>query len=154
MKRWFVGSFTLALLSLIASIPLAQTQTPTVATRTARPLSYDVAQEVTLNGTVSSVLRKPDAGMVMGSHLLLATPSGRVDASLGRFGLLGNDALPVAAGQELEVTGVMKTIKDRQVFLVRTVKAGGRVYAIRNEHGVPVSPPARERANRKAGEGL
>jgi hypothetical protein len=154
MKRLFVGPFTLALLSLIASSPLVQAQTPAVATRTARPLSYDVAQEVTLNGTVSSVLRKPDLGMIMGSHLWLTTPVGRVDASLGRFGLLGNDALPAAAGQELEVTGVMKTIKDKQVFLVRTVKAGGRLYTIRNEHGIPVSPLARERANRKSGEGL
>jgi hypothetical protein len=78
-----------------------------------------------------------------------------VDASLGRFGLLGKDAASVAAGQQIEVTGVMKTIKDKQVFLVRTVKAGGQVYTIRNEHGVPVPPQARERASRKtAGEAL
>ncbi|MFZ0761668.1 MAG: hypothetical protein WAM69_17100, partial [Candidatus Sulfotelmatobacter sp.] len=97
----------------------------------------------------------PAAGMIMGSHLLLATVSGRVDASLGRFGLLGKDALPVAAGQQIEVTGIMKTIRDKQVFLVRAVNAGGQIYTIRNEHGVPVSPRARERANRKvAGEGL
>jgi hypothetical protein len=49
----------------------------------------------------------------------------------------------------------MKTVKDKQVFLARTVKVGGEVYTIRNEHGFPVSPQARERANRKtAGEGL
>lgn len=145
----------MALLSLIVSIPLTQAQTVAVATRTARPFGYDVAQEVTLGGTVSSVLAKPAAGMIMGSHLLLATVSGRVDASLGRFGLLGKDALPVAAGQQIEVTGIMKTIRDKQVFLVRAVNAGGQIYTIRNEHGVPVSPRARERANRKvAGEGL
>jgi hypothetical protein len=155
MKRLSVGPFAVALLSLVVSGATAQTQTPEAAKRTAGPFSYDVAHEVTLQGTVSSLLAKPAAGMIMGSHLLLTTPSGRVDASLGRFGLLGDAALRITAGQEIEVTGVMKMIRDKQVLLVRVVKAGGRVYEIRNEHGVPVSPQAHERASRKlAGEGL
>jgi hypothetical protein len=84
--------------------------------------------------------------MIMGSHLLLATISGPVDASLGMFGLRGKGALSVTAGQQVEVTGVMKTIKDKQILLARTVKVAGQVYTIRNEHGVPVAPQARERA--------
>ena len=155
MKRLFAPLCALALLFLISPQPLAQAQTAAGETRAAGPLNYDVTQEVTLNGTVSSVLAKPAPGMIWGSHLLLATPFGPVDASLGRFGLLGKDAVSVAAGQQIEVTGVMKTIKDKQVFLARTVKAGGQVYTIRNEHGVPVPPQARERASRKtAGEAL
>jgi hypothetical protein len=146
MKRLFAAALTLLSISLL---PLVQAQTAAVGTRTAGPFSYDVSQEVTLNGTVSSVLTKPSAGMIMGSHLLLATPSGPVDASLGRFGLQGKGAVSVAAGQQVEVTGVMKTLKDKQVFLVRTVKVGGEVYTIRNEHGFPVSPQARERASGK-----
>jgi len=86
----------------------------------------------------------------MGSHILLSTPTGPVDASLGGFALLGKGAVPVAAGQQVEVTGVMKTIKDKQVFLTRTVKVGGEVYTIRNEHGFALSPQARERAGRKS----
>ena len=73
----------------------------------------------------------------MGSHLLFATSAGQVDASLGRFGLRGKGALSVVAGQQVEVTGVMKTIKSKQVFLARTVNVGGQVYTIRNAHGVP-----------------
>jgi len=91
--------------------------------------------------------------MIPGSHLLLATASGLVDASLGRFGLRGKGGLSVAAGQVVEVTGVMRTIKDKPVFMTRTVKVGDQVYTIRNEHGVPVSPQARERAQQK-GESL
>ncbi len=91
----------------------------------------------------------------MGSHLLLTTISGPVDASLGRFALQGKGALSVAAGQQVEVTGVMKTIKDKQIFLTRSVKSGGQVYAIRNERGMLISPQARQRASRKtAGEAL
>lgn len=155
MKRLFAGLCALALLSLISLLPLAQAQTAAIETRTAGPFNYDIAKEVTLNATVSSVITKPTAGMVMGSHLLLATLSGQVDASLGRFGLAGKGAVKVSPGQQIEITGVMKTIKDKQVFLARTVKAGGQVYTIRNEHGVPVPPQARERASRKtAGEAL
>jgi hypothetical protein len=114
---------------------------------------YDVTQEVTLSGTVSAVLVKPAPGMIMGSHLLLATISGQVDASLGNWALQGKGALSVTPGQQVEVTGVMKTLNHKQVFIARTVKAGGKVYTMRNEHGIPVSPQARELATRK-GESL
>jgi hypothetical protein len=149
MKRLLTTLCALALLSLISSLPPVQAQTRAAETRTAGPLSYDISQEVTLNGTVSGVLAKPAKGMTMGSHLLLATVSGPVDASLGRFGLQRKGGVSVAAGQQVEVTGVMKTINDKQVFLVRTVKAGDHVYTMRNEHGVSVSPQSRERASGK-----
>jgi len=110
---------------------------------------YDVGQEVTLSGTVSAVLIKPAPGMIMGSHLLLATVSGRVDASLGRWGLVGNGALWVTPGQQVEVTGVMKTFKDKQVLMARSVKVGDKVYWVRNEHGIPVSPQSRQRTAQK-----
>jgi hypothetical protein len=148
MKRLFAGLCVLALLFMILFQSLAQAQTAPEA-RTVEPLS----KEVTLTGTVSSVLMEPAAGMIPGSHLLLATASGLVDASLGRFGLRGKGGLSVAAGQVVEVTGVMRTIKDKPVFMTRTVKVGDQVYTIRNEHGVPVSPQARERAQQK-GESL
>jgi hypothetical protein len=165
MKRQFTGICAgicaMALVSLSALQSPVQAQTAageiqtTETTKVAGPFGYDASQEVTLNGTVSSVLAKPSSGMVIGSHLLLATPSGPVDASLGRFGLNGKGAISVIAGQQIEVTGVMKTIKDRQVFLARTIKVGDEVYTVRNKHGFPVSPQARERAgHNNAGDSL
>jgi len=99
------------------------------------------------------VLVKPAAGMIFGSHLLLTTPSGRIDVSLGRFGLQGKGALTVSAGEQIDVTGVMKTIKEQQVFLARTVKVGAETYTIRNEHGIEISPQARPRADEQTGKG-
>jgi hypothetical protein len=153
MKKWLsAGLCVLALLFLISLL------TPVLAQAAARqtgPLAYDVSKEVTFNGTVSSVLtntfrgmRKPSPGMLMGSHLLLSTTSGPVDASMASS-MLGKGALKVAPGQQVQVTGVMKTLKDKQVFLVRTVKVGGQTYTIRNKHGIPVSPQARMRAAQK-----
>jgi hypothetical protein len=112
---------------------------------------YDVTKEVTLSGTVSSVLYKPAPGMSWGSHLMVETVSGRLDASLGRFGLEGKDALSVNPGQQIELTGVMKTVRDKEVFVVRSVKAYDNIYILRNEHGIEISPQARERA---AGKGV
>jgi hypothetical protein len=110
---------------------------------------YDITQEATIHGTVSSVLERAPVGTIPGPHLLLATASGAVDASLGRWGLQGKGALSVAAGEQVEVTGVMKTLKGREVFVARTVKVGGQVYIMRNEHGLSMSPQARARAGQK-----
>ena len=149
MKCLLAGFFALSIVSFISSQPSAQAQTSVGPTR---PPGYDISKEVTFSGTVSSVLTKHSPGMIMGSHLLLATISGPVDASLGVLGLRGRGALSVAAGQQVEVTGVMKTIQDKQVLLTRSVKVGGQVYTMRNEHGVPVPPQARARAQK--GESL
>ncbi len=105
---------------------------------------YDASKEVTLSGTVSSVLHKPGPGMIWGSQLTVETAFGRLDASLGRFGLEGKGALSVTPGQRIELTGVMKTVRDKEVFVVRSVKANGKTYAMRNEHGIEV-PQAGER---------
>jgi DNA/RNA endonuclease YhcR with UshA esterase domain len=113
---------------------------------------YDITKEVTLNGTVSSVLDHPSAGMTPGAHLVLATQSGTIDASLGRWGLQGKGALSVAQGEAVEVTGVMKNLKEKQVFVTRTVKARGQVYQIRNKYGIPYSPQSRDRASEQAAQ--
>jgi len=147
MKPLSTGLCTLTIFLFISSLCSVQAQTKAAPTSSAAPFSDEGTREFTLSGTVSSILMKAAPGMIAGSHLLLVTPSGPVDASLGRFGLRGNGALSVAAGQQIEATGVMKVIKDKTVFMVRTVKVGGEVYTIRNQHGVLVSPQARARQN-------
>ena len=114
---------------------------------------YDISKEVTLRGTVSDVLAKAAPGTLAGPHLLFATSSaGKVDASLGRFALQGKDPLSVAPGKVVEVTGVMKTIKNRDVFVARIVRVDGKAYKLRNQHGVPMSPLSREQASQKAAQ--
>jgi hypothetical protein len=139
-----------SLLVLVLTLQPAQAQTTTTS---AGPFNYDISQEVTLSGTVSSVLTVPSPGMVAGSHLLLTTPSGQVDISLGVSGLGGKGALSVAGGQQVEVIGVMKAFQDKQVFFARAVTVGDHTYVIRNKHGIPVTPQARERASQNAQSG-
>lgn len=62
----------------------------------------------------------------------------------------GRGALSVAQGEPVEVTGVMKNLKEKQVFVTRTVKARGQIYQIRNKYGILFSPQSRDRAGEKA----
>lgn len=140
--RGLAGSFVLL---AITAAPLHAQSVSEV-----RPY-YDIKEETTISGTVASVVTKATPGMIAGSHLLLHSAFGEIDASLGRWGLTGKNAMVVTAGKSVEVTGVMKTLHERQVFVVRTVKMGGETYTMRNEHGIPMSPQSRERAGQKGG---
>jgi hypothetical protein len=153
MKCLSIGLYALALFSFFSSLTPVKAQTSAIASGAVSSLGYDASREVTLNGVVSTVLMRPSGGMIPGSHLLLATLSGPLDASLGIFGLRGKGAVTVVAGQQIEVTGVMRTLQDKGVLVVRTVKAGGEVYTIRNEHGFPVPPQARMRTGQKTAGG-
>ena len=152
MKPLPAGLCRLAILFLISSLPQVQAQTTAGAARSGAPFNYDIAAEIRLTGTVTSVLAKASPGMTAGSHLLIATSSGPVDASLGKFGLQGYGAVSVAPGQQIEATGVMKAIKHKPIFVVRTVRVDGEVYTIRNQHGVVLSPQARKRARQNTGQ--
>ena len=148
MKKLFAKACELlwVLLVLLVSLLLpARAQMAAAAAKPGGPLTYDIRREITLGGTVTSLLPKAPTGMISGSHLQLTTAAGPIDVSLGAFGLNGTGALSVRIGQHVEVVGVIKNITERQVLLARTVNAGGRVYLIRNEHGIPLPPQAKER---------
>ncbi len=149
MKLLSTGLCTFAIFLLISSPPRVTAQTRVNATGVASLPRYEMTAEVTLHGRVSSVLTTAAPGMIPGAHLLLATPSGSVDASLGRYGLRGRGAVSVASGQKIDATGVIKTMNNRTVFLVRTLKVGDEVYRLRSEHGVLLSPQARQRSAQK-----
>jgi hypothetical protein len=150
MKRLFAGLGILVLLA-IASLALpSYAQTEAAKTQPFVSLKYDISQEVKLSGTITDVVTQPSAGMLMGSHLILETASGSVDAQLGRLRLTGKDAVSVAPGERVQVTGVMKTINNKTVLLTRLIEVNGQVYELRNEHGIyrahPERPPVSEAA--------
>jgi DNA/RNA endonuclease YhcR with UshA esterase domain len=143
MKRILQGLGFATLLALVVSAGPAHAQT-TAATRTSTiPLRYDVSKEVTLNATVQSLPAKSGHGLTPTSPLMLQTTSGTVQGSLTTFALNGKSAVPITRGALVQVTGVMKTMRNnKQLFLIRTIQIGGRTYAIRNEFGFPLEHPA------------
>ena len=123
-----LGPFAVLALCLFA-LPI-YAQTAAVTTNSAVPHRYDITKEVTLTGTVSNVVKTPTREMKMlpGSHLMLATGSGKLDASLGRFAMRNQGVLAITAGQQVQVTGVVTTVKGQQVFVTRLVQVNGHTY--------------------------
>jgi DNA/RNA endonuclease YhcR with UshA esterase domain len=156
MDRRIVSCCALALLAFFVLQVPSRAQSAAATRTTPGSFHYDVTKEVTLHATVSRVLKTASQGMVWGSHLMLATSAGTVDASLGRSAFHGVNPLSVTAGEHVEVTGVMNTIKGKQVFLVRTVKVNNHIYTLRNEHGALLAShdrlPSPERISAKGGK--
>jgi hypothetical protein len=149
MRSSVVEKLTPTVAGALVAVLLAIFAVPLLA----QPYEYEVSKEVTISAAVSAVVTKATPGMLMGAHLLLSTTSGDVDASLGRWALQGKDPLSVTIGQQIEVTGMMQTANGKEVFIARTVKAGSKVYTLRNRHGIEISPQARQRAAER-GESL
>ena len=143
MKRILQGLGFAALLALALNAGPAHAQAAVATTTSPIPLRYDVSKEVTFSATVQSVPSKSLQGRTTASRLMLRTTSGTVQASLTSFALNGKEAISIAPGAQVQVTGVMKTMRNnKQLFLIRLIQTGGRTYAIRNEFGFPLEHPA------------
>ena len=140
------GSFVFLALCLFAT-PLHAQSVEGTANSAVQP-KYDIAQEVTITGSVTSVVKyaSPETHMLGGSHLIVETTSGKIDASLGGYAMKAEGALPITLGQRVQLTGVMKTIRGQQIFVSRLVQINGRIYKIRNEHGFVLAPTPRKSA--------
>lgn len=141
----------LALVLCVSALPL-HAQTSAAKTKTVAHPWYDVSREVTLTGTVSSVLKTttPEMKMMGGSHLILQTKTGSIDASLGGFAMRGKSALSVNEGERVQVTGVVKMVRGKEVLLTRLVQANGHQYVIRNEHGFVIGKAAHQGSTSEA----
>lgn len=147
MKRILQGLGLVALLALASTAGPAHAQTATATTKSTSPLGYDVTKEVTFSATVQSVPSKSSRGLTpesgTQSGFVLQTTAGTVQGRLTYSAMNGEGALSITPGQHVQVTGIMTTMKNNtQVFVIRTIRVGGRTYTLRNEHGFPVAHPA------------
>jgi hypothetical protein len=144
----------LALALCVFAVPI-HAQTSAARTKTVAHPWYDASREVTLTGTVTSVLKTATAEMKMlgGSHLIVQTKSGSLDASLGGFAMQGKGALSVNEGERVQVTGVLKVVKGKEVLLTRLVQANGHQYVLRTEHGFVIGHAAHSGPAKSEAEG-
>jgi hypothetical protein len=98
MRRIFLGLGAAGLLAILPLAPSVRAQTTASATQHERPFNYDVTKETTLNGKVSAVIAKPEQGMLWGSHIMVETSGGTVDASLGTLGMRGKNSAGFTVG--------------------------------------------------------
>ena len=143
--RKVLGGLGLATLVAVLSLAVPATaQTVKPVKRAPVAPQYDVRQETTLKGTVNQVVTKPSKGMLVGTHMMVTTSSGVVDAHLGMFAMRGKNALKLTPGESVQMVGVMKNSGKEHVFLVRSVKTGSTEFAVRNEHGYLLTPASRK----------
>jgi hypothetical protein len=143
MRKLYGGVILFASIAILAiAVPMrAQTAAQTTARPAAVPAPrYEASKEVTLQGNVLDVVTKPPAGKLIGTHVIVATSSGDVDAHLGSYAMKGANAFTLTTGERVQLVGVMTTSGANRVFLVRTIQSGSHVYKIRNEHGALLHP--------------
>jgi hypothetical protein len=113
--------------------------------RTVIASRYDLAKEVTLQGTVESLVRNAGPGALVGAHLMVSTAQGTVDAHIGNYILSGKEQMSFAPGQSVKLVGLMTTINEKNVFLARTIQTENRTVTVRSDHGFLMFPGARTR---------
>jgi len=129
----------LVILSLAAA-PCVLAQRPHAASpgKTA-PGTWDIANDVSLQGTVISFTENSET-LPIGAHLLLQTSSGNVDVHLGDARLLRLAKMNLAPGMSVRIVGQSQPVSQNTVFLARLVQVGTQLLAVRSDHGFPLSP--------------
>lgn len=98
---------------------------------------YDISKETRVQGTIQSV-DSSGAHLPVGTHILVQTSDGVVDAHLGPLNKASLDALNLNAGEAVTLTGMDQSLPNGNVFLVRILTTPSRVVILRNERGYPV----------------
>jgi hypothetical protein len=153
MTREYPALGTLVLLAFFSLATPGYAQTAAATTKSTVPLRYDVSKEVTLNATVESVPGKSSDARTQGDFLVLQTKSGSINGGLTPFALNEKGGISISAGQQVKVTGLMMTIQNKQVFLIRTLEVDGRTYELRSKRGAPLEHPARNGASSTQSKG-
>ena len=155
IRRWMAFIPVIAM-TLAVGAPARAQEADSSASTTARPASmepaYDLAKEVKIEGTIQKIEVAGSAGPI-GTHILIQTPQGVVDAHLG-FGMASKpDRLGIVQGQSVTVTGMMQSFGSTNVLMARILTTPNHIFVLRNEHGIPVRAVPRTSAQTRTLEG-
>jgi hypothetical protein len=140
-----LGGFCLLTALVITSLaaPLYASNKP--FKRTVIAPRYQASKEVTMEGTIQSVVKKPTPGSMLGTHLMVSTSKGTIDAHIGTFVTRGSHGYSPAVGQSVKIVGVMTTVNHKEVFLTRSIESGNRTVQVRTAHGFLIVPGVKGR---------
>ncbi|HSC45337.1 MAG TPA: hypothetical protein VLC94_05885 [Candidatus Acidoferrum sp.] len=138
-RTHFRPLFCLPLLCLLVLPSALYAQRSKAASAKASPGGYDIASDLSLQGTVVSYTENSKTAPI-GAHVVLQTSAGNVDVHLGDARLLHLAKLNLAPGMSVRVVGQSQTIGQSNVFLARLVQVGAQVVALRSDHGLPLAP--------------
>jgi hypothetical protein len=143
----------LGLLFAVVAVPLgAQPASGTHAGHGLGP-AYDAAHEITVNGTIQTVVTKHTKGSPAGMHLMVMGPEGVVDAHVGPF-LSKANREALQEGMLVRIVGAMSLQHGKSYLMARELTVGNRTITVRSEHGVlapmPTAHHARSRSEMKS----
>ena len=98
---------------------------------------YDLAREVNVVGTVSQVVKDSSTGP-LGTHVLVQTSAGIVDAHVGSAKFLELNHLSLSSGDSVRIIGESFSSGTGTVFLARIVQKGTTAVAVRSSKGMPL----------------
>ncbi len=139
MKLFLKSSLTVAVVCASAFAGSAFAQRPGTNASSAKqtPGSYNIANDVSLQGTVLNFTENSQTAP-LGAHVLLQTSAGNVDVHLGDARFLRLAKLNITQGASLRFVGQMSSAGKNPVFLARLVQIGAQVVAVRSDHGLPL----------------
>jgi hypothetical protein len=141
-------SIAFVCVAVLAGSTFAQRPHANTASARSAPGGYDLAKDVSLQGTVLKYTEHSPAPPI-GTRVLLQTASGNVDVHIGDARLLHNAKLNITPGASVRFLGQSRTVGPSTVFLARLVQLGAQVVAVRSDRGMPVSP-ATSRVSKKS----
>ena len=98
--------------------------------------------EITVTGTIQQVVSEPAPGRPQGLNLVLTTPQGAVDVSVGPY-LTSDVKDSLSTGQPVQIAGFVRTVNGQNYLLARELTIAGRQVTVRNEHGFLVRSQSR-----------
>ena len=99
---------------------------------------YNPKTVETLSGEVVSVEKfTPGRRMSYGVHFTLKTDKETIPVHLGPSWFMDKQAMTIAAGDKVEVTGSRITYEGNPTIIAAEVKKGGQVLKLRDAAGVP-----------------
>ena len=101
------------------------------------PSQYQVGREVSLVGTISSVVENSKTGP-LGTHVMVQSPSGLVDVHVGSARYLEMNKLNLKSGDSVRIVGENFTVGADTVFFARIVQDGTAAVAVRSPKGMPL----------------
>jgi hypothetical protein len=119
----------------IVLFPVARAQTS--SSSSTQSVGYDLSKETQVQGTIQQI-DNSEGRTPLGTHILVETSEGIVDAHLGALNKASFEALSLQVGQSVALTGMQESMDNGSVFLVRLLTTPSRIVILRNERGYPV----------------
>jgi hypothetical protein len=92
------------------------------------------SRDLSVTSIIQQVIPNHSSGIPAGLHLILSTPQGVLDVSVGPY--LTQDIQHVLIpSAQVQALGQLKTIHDETYLLARQLVLNGRLITIRNDHG-------------------